>query len=467
MKGALPLAVKSTYNQASLPALELTRENIPRNIVRLAFPAVGENLLVTMVFLVDTLLIGWLKDPAALAAVSLGGLFVNVANQLFNAISVTATALVAHAWGRADYERARRIAAQAILVAVLFAAVAIAVLWPLAGTLLALMGASERAIALGSLYMRTILVTSLLGFPMLVLNGIMRGSGDTRTPMVVSLVMNVWHVLAAAVLIFGAGPVPAMGLSGAAWATATARMVGGILALFLVMSGRRFLRIRWREVVHWDRQLIGQMVRLSLPTGGESIVMRLGFILFMRIVSGLGEVPLAAHQIAVNVESLSYMPGLGLSVASTTLVGQSLGAGKPELAEESIRGTMRISLVVMGIVGVIFALFGPALAALFGSTPEVLLLAGSAVRIGALEQLPIAVQMVLAGSLRGAGDMKTPVYATLLGTFLFRVPTVYLFAVVFGWGLDGVWLGTAADWTARAALLYFLFRRGAWKKIRL
>jgi len=128
---------------------------------------------------------------------------------------------------------------------------------------------------------------------------------------------------------------------------------------------------------------------------------------------------------------------------------------------------MRISLIVMGAVGVIFAVFGPTLAALFGSTPEVVALAGSAVRIGALEQLPVAVQMVLAGSLRGAGDMRTPMYATLLGVLFFRVPTVYFFAVTLGWGLDGVWLGTALDWTARAALLYLLFRRGGWKKMRL
>lgn len=448
-------------------ALVLTHENLSHNIVKLALPAVGENLLVTLVVLVDTLLIGWLKDPAALAAVSLGGMFVNIANQLFTAISVSATTLVAQAWGAANYEQARRIAAQAIVVAVLFAAATIALLWPLATSLLLWMGASERAAALGAQYMRIILVTSLLGFPMIVLNGIMRGSGDTRTPMVVTLIMNVFHVLAAAVLIFGLGPLAGLGLVGAAWATALARLLGGIYALYLVMSGKRFLKVHWRELLHWNGAMIGQMVRLSLPTGGESVIMRLGFVLFMRIVSGLGEASLAAHQIAVNVESLSYMPGFGLSVASTTLVGQSLGANKPDLAEASIRGTMRISLIVMGAVGIIFALFGPQLAAAFGSTPEVLALAGSAIRIGALEQLSIAVQMVLAGSLRGAGDMRTPMYATLLGTLFFRVPMVYLFAVVLGWGLDGVWLGTALDWTARAALLYVLFRRGAWKKLRV
>jgi len=449
------------------PALVLTRENLARNIVRLALPAVAENLLVSMVFLSDTLLIGWLKDPAALAAVSLGGLFLNAANQLFSAVSVAATTLVAHAWGARDYDRARRIAGQAIVLGVVSAALAIAILWPLAGVLMAWMGASARAAALGAMYMRVILVTSLLGFPMVVLNGIMRGAGDTRTPMNITLVMNVWNVLAAAALIFGVGPVPAMGLAGAAVATASARLLGGLLALHVVMTGRSLLRVQWHEVVHWDWPLMRQMLRLSAPTAGESVVMRMGFVLFTRIVSGLGEVALAAHQIAVNVESLSFMPGFGLSVASATLVGQSLGAGDPELAEESIRGSMRISLVVMGTLGVVFVLFGRQISALFGSTPEVLTLAGTAVQIGALEQLPIAVQMVLAGSLRGAGDTRTPMYATLLGTLVFRVPIVYLFAIVFRWGLNGVWLGTAVDWTARALLLYYLFRRGTWARIRL
>ena len=458
---------RSAGGQAGAPALVLTRENLPRNVVALALPAVTENVLVTMVYLVDTLLIGWLKDPAALAAVSLGGLFLNAADQLFAAISVAATAMVAHAWGAGDRERARHIAAQAILLALIFAAVAVAILWPTAHGLLAMMGASPRAIALGTMYMRTILLTSLLGFPMLVLNGIMRGSGDTRTPMAITSAVNVWNAVVAAALVYGVGPLPALGLAGVAWATATARLLGGILALALVLSGRRFLKISWREILQWDREWLGRMLRLSLPMAGESIVTRLGFILFMRIVSALGETSLAAHQIAVNVESLSFMPGFGLSVASTTLVGQSLGADKPELAEESVRVSLRLSLLMMGALGVVFALFGSPIAALFGSTPEVLSLAGSAIRIGALEQLPIAIWMVTAGSLRGAGDTRAPMYGTLAGTLLFRVPAVYLFAVVLGWGLNGVWLGTAVDWTARAALVYSLFRRGDWKRIRL
>ncbi|MBC7261762.1 MAG: MATE family efflux transporter, partial [Chloroflexi bacterium] len=298
----------SNRSVITAPTLVLTRENIPRNIIKLALPAVTENLLVTMVYLADTLLIGRLKDPAALAAVSLGGLFLNIATQLFSAISVAATSLVAHAWGGALYEQARRVAAQAILFAIIFAAGAIALMWPSASALLALMGASTRAIGMGSMYMRIVLVALLLGFPMIVLNGIMRGSGDTRTPMTITLVMNVWHVLVATLLIFGPGPLPALGLSGAAWATASAQMLGGFLALFLVMSGKKFLKLHWRDILRWDGRLIRQILHLSLPAAGESLVMRLGFTLFMRIVSALGEIPLAAHQIAVNVESLSFMP---------------------------------------------------------------------------------------------------------------------------------------------------------------
>jgi len=420
-----------------------------------------------MVFLADTLLIGWLKDPGALAAVSLGGLFLNIANQLFNAISITVTSLVAHAWGARDYDRARRVAAQSVLLSVLFAIVTSALLWPASEGLLRWMGTSERATALGSTYMRIILLTSFMGFPAIVLNGVLRGSGDTRTPLAITLVMNVLHVMVAAALVFGLGTIPALGLSGAAIATSLARLVGGVLALYVVMSGKRFLPIRPGEILKWDRELISKMTRLSLPTAAESMITRLGFILFMRIVSSMGETAVAAHQIAVNVESLSFMPGHGLSVASTTLVGQFLGAQQPDGAEESTRIALRYALVVMGAVGVVFALWGPAIASLFGSTPEVLAMAGSAIRIGALEQLPIAMLMVIAGSLRGAGDMRTPVYATLLGNFVFRVPAVYLFAVGLGLGLNGVWLGTAADWTARAALIYALYRRGTWREIHL
>jgi putative MATE family efflux protein len=448
-------------------ALELTQEKLTSDIIKLALPAVGENLLNTMVVVVEGMLVGWLRDADALAAVGLGGFFVFLINSLFMALSIGATALVARAWGAGDYERARDAAGQVLLLTFGTALLAVALVSPLADELFVLMGAEERVVVLGSLYLRLILSTAFFGFPLMVLNGIMRGSGDTRTPMHITLIMNFWNVVVAYGLIFGPGPLPTWEVRGAGVAAASSQMLGGCLALFVVLTGRTRIWVKLRQVLRWDRRIMGTVLRLGLPAAAEMVIYRAGFAFFMRMVSSLGTASLAAHQIAMNVESLSYMPGFGLTVAATTLVGQALGAGKKDLAEAGIRRTMTFALVVMGNMALVFGLFGPQVVRAFGATPEVLALAGLAVRIAALEQLPIAVQMVVSGSLRGAGDTRTPMVVTVVGTLLFRVSAVYLLAIVLDLGLAGVWLGTAVDWTGRAILLYLLFQRGTWKRIEV
>jgi putative MATE family efflux protein len=465
----LKMQAKDALTGALSPrkALDLSEEGLTHTIVDLALPAVVENLLVTMVFLADTLLIGWLGDPAALAAVSLGGLLIFVLNSFFTALSLGIIPLVARAWGAQDYRRAERVGGQAISLSLLVALGAVALAWPLTEPYFVLMGAEAEVVRLGTVYLHWILTTSVLGLPILALNGVMRAAGDTRTPMWITGIMNVWNVIAAYALIFGPGPVPALGLAGAGMATASARFLGGLLCLGVLLGGRSAIRVPWREVFGWDGRLVRTMVRLSLPAAGEQLIQRVGSLIFMRVVSALGTVSLAAHQVAVQVESISFMPGLGLGVASATLVGQALGAGKVDIAEKGARRTLRLALQIMTALGLVFALFGRALVTVFGATPEVLDLAGLAVRISALEQPSLAVLMVLAGATRGAGDTRTPMWVSAAGVLFFRVPVVYLFAITFGWGLAGVWLGTALDWAARAALMAWSFRRGRWKAIRL
>ncbi len=445
--------------------LELSHERLNHNIVELALPAVAENLLVSLVFFADSFFIGWLRDDNALAAVGLSGTFSHVMQALFQALAVSATSMVARLVGAQDDERAGQVAAQAVSLSIVLAVVAGALMWFAAPAFFRLMGASPETGRQGTLYLRLVLLTSFAGYPLSVFMGIMRGSGDTRTPMRVTAVMNVWNVIATAALVFGLGPLPAMGIAGAGLSTASARLLGGALALGVLLRARSRVHVRPGQLLHWDGAVISRIVRLSLPTAGEAGARQAGSLLFMRIVSSLGDVALAAHQIAVNIESLSFMPGTGMSVAGTTLVGQSLGAGKPDLAKKSVGRAVAFAAAIMGGVGLAFALFGPAIAALFGATPEVVAAAGAAIRIGALEQVPLAVMMTLSGCMRGAGDMKSPMYATLAGVLLFRVPVVYLFAVVLGWGLNGVWLGTAVDFAGRTLILYLLYRRGAWTQM--
>lgn len=467
MRGSTLCLRTSPPGDPEAHGLILREDNLDHDIVSLALPVVGENLLVMMVLFVNTLLVGWLKDPEALAAVSLGGLMINIANSLFSALATATTAVVARAIGAKDHRRARTASAQAILLAFIAAGLLVAGLWPMAERFLTLMGANEDIVQLGSRYLRIILSTSFMGFCLMVLNGIMRGSGDTRNPLFITLIMNLWNVGAAVVLIFGVGPFEGLGVIGAGVATASARLIGSLLAFYCLFAGKTSIRISPRDLAHWHKDVAATLVKLSLPTAADALVTRTGSTLFMRIISALGPETLAAHQIAVSVESLSFMPGWGLATAAATLTGQCLGAKKPRLAERAIRRTLILSLIVMSAIGIAFAVWGRQIVTVFGSTPEVLDMAGVAVRLAALEQGTIAIVMVLSGTLRGAGDTRTPMLVTFFGVLFFRVAVVYLFAIVLAWGLAGVWLGTAVDWAARSALVFYLFRRGRWKKLEL
>ena len=420
-----------------------------------------------MVLFANTILIGWLRDDAALAAVGLSSTFLWIANGLFRAVAIAATAMVARFLGKRDMEMAKRVAAQSLIVGVLAAGVATAIGIPLSDDLLILMGAESEVVRQGSLYMKIILATSIISFPMLVAGGIMRGAGDMRTPMLISLITNVWNVVAGYLLIFGPGPLPELRLVGAALATSTARALGGCLALGVLFTGRTALPVELWRLSSWDGHLMWRVLRLALPNVAEQAVGRMGSILFMRIVAGLGTAALAAHQVAVRVESLSFMATSGFAAVTATMVGQSLGAGRKDMAELSIRRTMMFACGLAGTMAVCFALFGRRMVIIFGASPEVLNLAGEAVQIGAVEQVSIAVHMTLAGGLQGAGDTRTPMYVTTFGVLFLRVAVVYLFAITLGWGLAGVWWGTAVDWAGRAALMVVLFRRGRWKGVRV
>ncbi len=447
--------------------LDLRPEKLTRTAISLAAPAVMENLLVTAVFFVDTVLIGWLHDDIALAAVGLGSTVMFAANGLFEALAVSTTALVARAWGEGDFQQAGRVAGQALGLSLFLSALMTALLMPLVESLLSILGAEAAVAQAGGMYLRLILSTSFLSFPMMVANGIMRGAGDTRMPMWLTLVMNMWNVASAAILVFGLGPIPALGLAGAGVATASARALGGGLGLLVLFGGWSVVQVRPADLARWNGHLVWRIVRLGLPNLGETIITRLGYLAFMSIVTHLGTLPLAAHQLALRVESLSFMPGWGLSVAAATLAGQALGAGSPEVAETGIRRTLFMALGLTGAIGVFYAAFGPQIVTIFGSTPEVLDQAGLAVRIAAAEQPFLAAQMVLAGGLRGAGDTRTPMWVSLFGVACLRLVVVYLFAVVLGWGLPGVWWGTTVDWAGRSILIWALFRRGRWKEVRV
>jgi putative MATE family efflux protein len=311
-----------------------------------------------------------------------------------------------------------------------------------------------------------ILATSLVSFPLTVANSIMRATGDTQKPMYITGLMNVVNAVLAYMLVFGLGPIPRLELRGAALATSLARTLGGIGAQLVLFSGRTPIHLRLRHLRHWDWGLIRRLVRLSLPNIGETLISRLGFMLFTRILSSLGTVALAANQVALRVESIAYMPAWGLATAAAALVGQALGAKKEEMAQLGIRRTLVMGNAAMAVLAGAFVAGGAAIVRLFGIQDAGLAgSAAAAVRISALELCGLCSVMILSGCLRGAGDTRTPMVVTLAGTVLFRVPVTYLFAISLHGGLRGIWLATAVDWSMRALIMFMFYMRGRWKVV--
>ncbi len=444
--------------------LDLTEKNLNKNIFKLCIPVAIENLLHMSVFIIDAVMVGRLGTEA-LAAVGLAGTIFFTISMVFSALNVGSSSIIARYIGAREMDKAQIVGSQAIFMALVLGAVVTPCLYFYADKMLILMSAEQRVSDLGKGYLQILGCFFMFRLMILACSGILRGAGDARTPMKVTLIINCINVLFNWLLIFGIGPFPGWGVSGAAWATAIAYTTGTGLLCTKLFTGRCVLHIPIRRVIYVHFESLRRIVRISVPAAIDAFLTQIGFLFFTKIVTILGTVSLAAHQIAVRIEAISFMPGFALAVSTATLVGQSLGAKNANLALLSMRRSCYFALSLMGFFAVIFLIFPGQMAAIFKPEPSVLSLVVACVMIAALEQPALAIYMVYSGGLRGAGDTISPMIITIVGTLCFHVPISYLFGITLGWGLAGVWFGSALDWICRAIAIYILYRRGRWKRV--
>ena len=279
--------------------------------------------------------------------------------------------------------------------------------------------------------------------------------------------MNLYNIFADWVLIFGIGPFPELGITGAAIATGTAYVLGACLLIFKLFQQNAILKLDIKDFRKLKPDYIRTIVRIALPNVGEQMVMQSAYFSFIWIVTGLGTSALTAHFMTIRVEMVSFMPVFGLSMAVSTVVGQSLGAERPEIAELAVKKATRIGLAAMSVLGLIFVVFPEALVGIYSPAPDVFNLAVLCVRIAALELPTSALLMIYTGAMRGAGDTLSPMLISIFGAIFLRIGMMYFIVIGLGWGLPGVWYGTALDWAVRMVIAYFLFRRGRWKRVVL
>ena len=440
--------------------------SLNQQLFQLAWPTFVESLLQTMLGFVDLVFVGQL-GPDAVAGVGLGSRLMQLLQVLFMGLSVGNTALVARAVGAKDKPEAERIAKQSLVISVLLSALIAAIGLLYSDAIIRVMGATDEVTVIGGGFLRIVSVFSIFIAVMMVGGGTLRGSGDTRTPMIITGIINLINIAFDYLLIFGNLGFPKMGPVGSAVATTIARGVGTALTLYVLFKRGSVLKLPLRGGWGIRREAIGRILNVGGPAAMEQIIFQLGLLVFSAITVSLGTETLAAQQIAFNISNFSILPAFAFGIAATTLVGQSLGAQDPARAEASAWQALKSSIAWMSIMGVGFFVGRRFLVGLYTSDPSVQRLGEMSLIFIALTQPLQAISVVIASALRGAGDTRTTMVITSISVWAVRVGLGYLIGIVLGLGFFGVWLGWVADFTTRAVLIFLRFRSGRWKTLRV
>lgn len=428
-----------------------------RRVLMLATPIIGENLLQTAVGAVDTFMVARLGS-AAVAGVGIGFELVFFLISILSAIDIGATVLVSQAIGAGQQERANRLARQAIVWGLLLALPVSIGMFVAAPTLIGLFGAAPAVTAAATTYLQVTAATSMALFLSFVCGAVLRGAGDSRTPLQAAILANVVNVIVAYVLIFGHLGLPALGVAGSALGAASGRSLGAAYMLVMMARGRKAISLRgswgWRPHLTTARQLL----TLGVPAAMEQVLSSGAFMVLVGVVALIGTHALAAQQITFTALSLAFLPAFGFSIAATALVGQSIGARVPADARKASRIALRWALVWMGVGGVLAFLFSERVMNVFSADPAVIESGTSALRALSVALPFWGLWFVSSGSLRGSGDTRTPL---LIGasTMWLSVLIAWIAVRWFDSGLGTVWFAFVLTTAPASLLMWWTYRR--------
>ncbi|MDB4946573.1 MAG: efflux family protein [Labilithrix sp.] len=435
----------------------MTRTALTAEVRRLAFPAILHSLLQTSVFVVDRIMLGR-HGEASLAAMQLGGAIEWSIWSVFAAFEVGTIARVGRHVGAGRPEAARRVARLSVVAALAMGTV-LALATPLVLHLLPRIAsqASPAAIAEARGYLGVTIAASPLVFLSMINVATLQAGGDTRTPLVIGVFANVLHVALNYVLI------PRLGAHGAGISTAVTFALEALAATLALLGTNRAVSLRKRgEPGPRDltsRQEARQLARIAMPAFLERVLYHLGYLGYVVVIGRLGDASMAANQSLISIESICFLSADGFGIAAAALVAQKLGAERPDEAQRAARIAARDALVLLTIFGVAALALRGVVLPLFSAQPDVVAIGRATIPVLTIAQPFMAVSIVLAQSVRGAGRTREALGVSVVGAIVVRLSATWLFAITLGLGLPGVWLGSTLDWAARSVMLTLVWRR--------
>mgnify|MGYP000930056498 FL=1 len=445
----------------------ITSPMLYSDIVRLAWPSLLELTLTQLTSMVDLMMVGGL-GAWAITAVGLTTQPKFLLMTMFIAMNVGATAMVARYRGAGEPKKANEILRQALLMTFVLSLISSIVGYIFSEQMVRFMGAADaETLAGGTIYLRI----QMIGLVPLALTSTftatLRGVGHTRVAMVYNLIANFVNVIGNYLLIHGHFGFPRLEMAGASLATVIGQLVAFSIALRVVLRGDHYLHLRLKEgfKIRWNH--MRNIISIGIPAMFEQLAMRTGVIVYARTVASLGTVVYATHQIAMNIQAMSFMTGQAFAVSATSLVGQSLGKKRPDMAESYSNHTRRVGMAISLVLAGIFFFFGRQIVSLYTNDPAIIDQGARILRLVALVQPFQSSQFILAGALRGAGDTRATMVITFITVLLVRPGLALLLINQFNWGLDGAWIALVTDQVLRSSLVLLRYNSGKWKKIKI
>ncbi len=448
--------------------VDLTRGGLLRGIVLLSWPIVAGAFLNWVMGAADIKMVGYL-GPAAIAAVGTARGAIMTLMAIIFAISTGTQVLVARYTGERDADAVAGVTRQALILSVLAGVAMMPLGWWLAEHMLVVLGAEGEVLGLGTLYTQVYFIGAIGLMINFMLTAALNGAGDTLTPLYLLLGINTGHVLLEWLLIFGVGPVPALGVAGAAWAVVASRGVGAIILLWIISSGRFAIHMPLHN--HWriDLSVWWKTFYIGIPSSIQGFTRNLAYLMLLWILNqtDAGRLAVAGYTVCGQIQMVGLMVGLALMSAAMTAVGQNLGAGSPERAERSGWTVMRISAMAVAVMAAGFILTARYLIGFFTADPQTIHWGVVSLHILSAVLPFTAAGMAFSGALRGAGDTLSPLWVSLITTSGLGPGLAYLFTITLGYGPTGAWLGLALSVIVQALIIGWIFKRGKWKTIKL
>lgn len=434
----------------------------------LAWPVLLEHVLFMLVGFCDTWLTGRFLEEQHLAAVMLMNYTLWLLLDVGLFISIGATALIARFTGAGDRRLAAAATDQALLLAAILGAAAAVAAYLGAEAAPRLLGLEAEPARLAARYVRVLAIAMPAVMFETVGIACLRGVGDMRAALYSMTILNVVNIALGAGLLLGVGPLPALGWDGLAIGTAAGHLAAAAYVLTLLVRGRSGLKLS-RGVLRPDGELIRRTLRIGVPGGLDHLFTVLAHLAYVAVINTQGTAAAAAHGVAVRIESLSYLSGAAFQLAAMTLVGQYLGAGRPDAARRAGWSALAAGGIVMLAAGALFATAPRFLVELFlrPDETEIAALGARLLLITSVSMPAIAIHGILAGALRGAGDSRWPFVVNLCGLFGVRLPLAWLFVAGLGYGAPGAYYAAVVDHALRALVIFTRYRSGQWEGSRV